>query len=121
MTSTEDKALAMLNDVRSEMGFALSDSFSRDTYPINEVLCRAIEQYEAFRQEVSDAVREYFSSAAFFPDCFRRFIIPAPKPDPLVAMAEGMGYYGNDAEDLAEEIRAGLDALGFEIREKNDD
>ena len=79
-------------------------------------LCRAIEQHEAFRQEVSDAVSQYADE--FVPADLQRFIIPAPKPDPLVAMAEGMGYYGNDAEDLAEEIRAALDALGFEIREK---
>lgn len=111
MTNIEQKALVLLNEVQG----STFTSLTRDSSAI-EALCRAIEQHEAFRQEVSDAVVEYTRGA--HPQNLGQFIIPKPKPDPLMAMAEGMGYYGNDAEDLAEEIRAALDALGFEIREK---
>jgi beta-phosphoglucomutase-like phosphatase (HAD superfamily) len=47
------------------------------------------------------------------------FLNPKPKPDPLVAAMEKMGWYiaPNGPAD-AENFRAALDALGFEIREK---
>jgi hypothetical protein len=48
-----------------------------------------------------------------------RFIIPKPKPDPLVEVMEDLGWY--NAPTDAEDLRAALDALGFEIREKNDE
>ena len=90
----------------------------------------AIERHEAFRQEVSDAVKDYF-------DCQRtgsfeeqgqaqlyllRFIIA--KPDPLADAVESVlsGFEGRKhAESYANQIRAALEARGFEIREKNDD
>ena len=82
-------------------------------------LCRAIEQHEAFKQEVSDAVEAYLNpNNRIYSHSLNRFIIPKPKPDPLVEAAESMGYYGADAEGLAEEIRAALEAVGLEIREK---
>ena len=80
---------------------------------------RAIEQHEAFRQEVSDAITgfdEYGTEAAW--ERLSRFIIA--KPDPLVEVI-------NDADDMvrkpdapsyAEAIRAALAARGLEIREK---
>lgn len=111
--TTEEKAQALVDAVRSEYPFVA------DFHAVGIALSRAIEQHETFRQEVSDAVSQYADE--FVPADLQRFIIPAPKPNPLVAMAEGMGYYGNDAEDLAEEIRAALEARGLEIREKNDD
>ena len=49
-----------------------------------------------------------------------QFIIPAPKPDPLVAALEGVTFDHYPPND-AKTIRAALDKLGFEIREKNDD
>ena len=86
-------------------------------------LCRAIEQHEAFKQEVSDTLQEY--KECFSPPSWHRidqFIIPKPKPDPLVEAMEKMGWYiaPNGPAD-AENFRAALDALGFEIRKKNDD
>ena len=80
---------------------------------------RAIEQHEAFRQEVSDAITgfdDYGTEAAW--ERLSRFIIA--KPDPLVEVI-------NDADDMvrkpdapsyAEAIRAALAARGLEIREK---
>ena len=120
MTDIEQKALALVNEV--------SDNKHTDARSIHEVysavalstaLCRAIEQHEAFRQEVSDALHVWYDGT--YPPVLDRFIIPAPKPDPLVVVAESMGYYGDDAIDLAEAIRVAMDARGLGIREKNDD
>ena len=114
MTDIEQKALALVRKEDGKGYLNYDAAFA--------ALCRAIEQHEAFRQEVSDAVVEYFGpkhlDVILAGHLLSRFIIPAPKPDPLVAMAEGMGCYGADAEDLAEEIRAALAARGLEIREK---
>ena len=93
-------------------------------------LAESVERHEAFRQEVSDAVKDYF-------DCQRtgsfeeqgqaqlyllRFIIA--KPDPLADAVESVlsGFEGRKhAESYANQIRAALDARGFEIREKASD
>ena len=119
MTDIEQKALALVNEIFAEMGGSPIDyaSLIGAGDIVTLALCRALEQHEAFRQEVSDAVEKALGDGVHssIQDPLLPFIIPA---DPLVAMAEGMGYYGNDAEDLAEEIRAELDALGFEIRER---
>ena len=85
-------------------------------------LCRAIEQHEAFRQEVSDAVWYKWGHAA--PPLFADFIIiPKTKPDPLVEIIGEIndGPYVETKAQYADRIRAALDARGLEIREKNDD
>ncbi len=117
MNDIEQKALALLNEVLE--GKALNNTpFTRlPTAVSNLVLLRAIEQHEAFRQEVSDAVEEYYGEEYVAP-WFAQFIIPKPKPDPLVDVVKEVTWYDN--EITAKEIRASLDARGFEIREKND-
>ena len=86
MTDIEKKALALVNEVLAEWGVVKnavevpknSDAFAR-------ALLRAIERHEAFRQEVSDAVVEYFGEHLVAEDGgepLARFIIA--KPDPLV-------------------------------------
>jgi hypothetical protein len=111
MTDTRRKAQAMLNAVREEYP-------NPDDYLVTQTaLCRAIEQHEAFRQEVSDAMEEYCELwAPHFPPVLNQFIIPKYKPDPLVEVMKTFGSVSN-----AEDFRAALDALGFEIRSKNDD
>ena len=87
MTNIEQKAQQLLNEVRAEYPLVASEVVS------NTALCRAIEQHEAFRQEVSDAVEEYFdceqngsrSMLEVAETRLRRFIIT--KPDPLVIEA----------------------------------
>ena len=76
-----------------------------------------------FRQEVSDVMT--YSKALYptLPRNFNRFIIPAAKPDPLIEVLRSVGGDDRDYCDYdiyVKEIRAALDALGFEIREKND-
>ena len=43
------------------------------------------------------------------------------KPDPLVEIAEAWGLHNTVAKSWVKDLRAALDKLGFEIREKNDD
>ena len=86
----------------------------------------AIEQHEAFKQEVSDAVVEYFGEhlvAEDGGDTLASFIIPKPKPDPLVEVLHEVdtGPEWDSPEDYCNKIRAALDARGLEIREKADD
>jgi hypothetical protein len=87
----------------------------------------AIEQHEAFKQEVSDAVEQadlldiYGKAGAYL--ILQRFIIPAPKPDPLVAAVHDVdtGPAWDSPEDYCNKIRAALEARGLEIRSKSDD
>ena len=73
-----------------------------------------------FRQEVSKIVSAYVRGSAHDAECewenLKGLIISAPKLDPLEDALDDMGL----SPHYAEEIRAALDALGFEIREKND-
>ena len=128
MTDIEQKALALLNDVRTERGFApVAEVYG--SVLLGEALCRAIEQHEAFRQEVSEAVAEYFDcqqngSRSMFEVAEMRlhsFIIPAPKPDPLLAAMNEVIKTADVVQANADQLRAALEARGFEIREKNDD
>lgn len=71
-----------------------------------------------FRQEVSEeCIALGFKPA---PIGIGRFIIPKPKPDPLVAVISEIedGTYGETKAEYADRFRAALDALGFEIRGK---
>ena len=76
----------------------------------------AIEQHEAFRQEVSDALYTYFGEDNVAGNgVLTPFFIPAPKPDPLAEMLEkDFGGFMPDADDF----RAVLEARGLERREK---
>jgi hypothetical protein len=80
--------------------------------------CETTEQkLHDFRQEVSDAVEEYYSRPYDFPAISQSFIIPKPKPDPLVeVLADTFGASLVNVEDF----RAALEACGLEIREKGE-
>ena len=116
MTNIEAKALALVNDCGGKHTY-----LKREWNPRYEALCRAIEQHEAFRQEVSDAMKEYCKGHGI-PN-YDHFIIPAPKPDPLVeVLAEvDIGNGWDDETDYARQIHKALAARGLEIRSKNDD
>lgn len=115
MTDTEAKALALVNEFRAKC--------AEPTLPVTmshvwaygaawEALCRVIEQHEAFRQEVSDAMEVSLRLTQGFEgtDAFKakvileRFIIA--KPDPLV---EVFGH------ENAEQIRAAIEKRGGKI------
>lgn len=115
MTDIEQKAVALVNEVARELGWDQTKEIYAEGYTRNEALFRAIEEHEAFRQKVSDAVERLFD-AILLPDIFQDilscFIIPA-KPDPLVEAMKEVGLI-----PVADNLRSALDALGFEIREK---
>ena len=113
MTDTRRKARAMLNDARDA-------HVNPDDYLVGyTALCRAIEQHEAFRREVSDAVEEAIDRG-FYAQALQSLIIPAPKPDPLVEVIEAARIDPKVAstQEYADKIRAALEARGLEIREK---
>lgn len=121
--TTEEKALALVNEIEREEGEnELTRRIMRGLI-MDEALCRAIEQHEAFRQEVSDAVMQAFPNTGLMPDCLGELIIPKPKPDPLVRVINEVIYaqpHGDIDEDrMAGDFRAALDARGLEIREKS--
>ena len=73
---------------------------------------RAIEQHEAFKREVSDAI----DSSVLTPETeahLSRFIIA--KPDPLVEAIREMALTDATPED-ADRLRAALAACGLEVR-----
>ena len=114
MTDIKQKALALVNEEAGHDYIHARDMADK-SYEI-KALCRAIEQHEAFRQEVSDVMTYIKALYPTLPRNFNRFIIPAAKPDPLAEVVKGVTWYDN--EITAKEIRAALDAAGFEIREK---
>ena len=119
MTDIEVKALALVNNVRSEYPNAPDYTAS------HIALCRAIEAHEAFKQEVSDKVEKVIEGCAvtsWGAAMLDPLIIPAPKPDPLVEAIEKCAAQMHlTSEDAANALRAALEARGFEIRKKNDD
>ena len=85
------------------------------------------QEFDDFRQEVSDVVTSLCNTLLMGSDhsqicemLSRRFIIPKPTPDPRREIAEAWGLHNTVAKSWVEDLRANLDALGFEIREKND-
>ena len=118
MTETKKKALALLNEVAKEMGLEKVSSLELDM-PGERALLRALEQHEAFRREVSDAVEElavcvYEDSSSIVRRYMGRFIIP--QPDPLVEVLSDIGTI--DPNGAAKDLRAALAARGLEIVKK---
>ena len=114
MTDIKRNAQALMDEVQKE--HPNCDPYTAALLALD----RAIEQHEAFRQEVSRVMTYIKALYPTLPRNFNRFIIPAPKPDPLVEILEGLDGEWTP-EDYVKEIRAALDALGFEIRSKSDD
>lgn len=126
MTDIDAKALALVNEIEREEGEnELTRRIMRGLI-MDEALCRAIEQHEATKQELSDYKQQVSDAALKFNEKWshenwfelKRLIIPAPKPDPLVEVLKKLNWY--DAETEAADLRAALDAAGFEIREKGE-
>jgi hypothetical protein len=120
MTDIEKKALALVNEIEREEGEKELTTRIMRGLIMDEALCRAIEQHEAFKQEVSDAVKELANDnpvhlAEYLAIRFSTLIDPKPKPDPLVdVLADTFGASLVNVEDF----RAALEARGLEIREK---
>ena len=126
MTDIEEKALELINKVREERHYRLWVMISRE-HPFSfeiEALCRAIEQHEAFKQEVSDIVYAHVNAtnetSADAWEKLKTLIIPKPKPDPLVEALVQVDFVPwKELSEHADDLRAALDARGLEIREKD--
>jgi hypothetical protein len=131
VNDVEAKALALVREVLAERNLSDKRAVRREVSPYTEALCRAIEAHEAFKQEVSDAVVEYFGEhlvAEDGGDTLASFIIPKPKPDPLVDLLADIDVGAYDSvkaeyadllrKDLVGRLRAALEYSGLEIREK---
>ena len=115
MTEAEKKALALLNEFSD---YEVPDLDEAQYSTAIQALCRAIEQHEAYKLEVSDRIEAcraaWPGSWAQFSDTLERFIIP--KADPLVeAWDEAWGELSDKAAKL-ETFRAALAARGHEVR-----
>lgn len=111
MTDIEEKALALVNEVHPYTYW--NDIRGVGQQPLTKALCRAIEQHEAFRQEVSDAVKNL---PAHIQQNFRlsRFIIA--KPDPLVdAVGECDDGTWETKAEYAQLLRAAIAKRGGKI------
>ena len=118
MTEIERKALELVNEVSDGFHDVTSVYDIHTAKALRSALCRAIEQHEAFRQEVSDAVEHFKRCYPGYQHAslFDRFIIA--KPDPLVEAMVECGF--GDSSNAADDIRAALAKRGLEIREKSD-
>ena len=105
--ATEQK----LHDFRQEVS-DMADAHLKYAFTVKEKHLSGYKVTVGFEKEV-DATA-WFEQLLDLP----KFIIPAPKPDPLVEVMEKLGWY--NAPTDADQLRAALDALGFEIREKNE-
>jgi hypothetical protein len=111
MTDIKRKALALLEDVIAKQ------SVSGRSYPnciYHEAIELAIEQHEAFKQEVSDALVIY--SPENRNPALGRFIINADKPDALVDVWGDLFIKGYNLNQFCD----ALDARGLEIRKKDE-
>ena len=128
--TTKDKALAIANTLFDPIYRETLGQLSHEELMVT--LVHAIEQHEATKREFSDTVEKAQTVREIHCQCSRKhvvsfdilnqFIIPAPKPDPLVeVLAEVAADYLNDVsnEKYTNAIRAALEARGLEIREKN--
>ena len=123
MTDIEAKAQALLMEVRKDRGaHPMPDEPLNRAYIADEAIYRAIEQHEAFKQEVSDAVQSWVdggidrSAYLWFRKKLEQFIIPKPKPKPD-ELVEVWGDLFEKSYNL-DQFCAALEARGLEIREK---
>lgn len=112
MTDIEQKALALVNEVATP-GHVYDLGNLAQSRPFKALL-RAIEQHEAFRQEVSDAVvaaKAYYEVPMYD---LSAFIIA--KPDPLVeAVAECDDAKWETGAEYVACLRAAIEARGGKI------
>lgn len=105
MTDTEQKALALINEVANKFCHEIADARFND---VCAALYLSIERHEAFAQEVSDAVEEFYGSRHnALGEPLSQFIIF--DPDPLVeAWIEATGNtVGMEPLNAAIEKRGG--------------
>jgi len=109
VTEIERKALALLRECAEVPAYVNLQAIPGF---VRAALFRAIEQHEAFKQEVSRMVEYLQALYPTMPTSYERFIIP--KPDPLVEALNGAfgdGYEQPEADNL----RAAIEKRGGKI------
>ena len=103
MTEIERKALELVRECESDY----------------EALCRAIEQHEAFRREVSDAVelanmrvKELKRNTSYIVNHMQQYIIPKPV-DPLIEAVQD--WWDADGYNDVANLRAAIEKRGGKI------
>lgn len=116
MTEIERKALALVNEVSDGFHDVTSLYAIHTAKALRSALCRAIEQHEAFRQEVSDACKKWTKANVNCrePHDLDRFIIAKPDPMDLVADDMMLGAY-NPRREWGAELRAAIEKRGGKI------
>lgn len=128
----QQRALAIANTL---LGIDRATLGELSHHELMMALVRIVPQHDAARQELRDFKQKVSDAAkctllTLENDCHTEAVVIASnhlldfiihKPDPLINVAKMLGYYNTAAKHLAGDIRAALDAAGFEIREKNDD
>lgn len=100
-----EKTKQELRDVKQELADfrqAVSDAAEKQARDVHEISCLCSRTHKVSFNTLS------------------QFII-TPKPDPLREIAEAWGLHNTVAKSWVEDLRATLEARGFEIREKKDD
>ena len=124
MTEIAKKALALVNEVSAEGNLAAY--WGLPDNEITKALCRAIEQHEAYKQDVSDAVELSIDRsghdglrAGHINEYLGHFIIPKPTVDPLVEVIGECddGTYGETKAEYAAKLREALAKRGLKIVE----
>ena len=124
MNEIEKKALALLNECAGTEVHGGWGTFDPNLTPCTRALCRAIEQHEAFKQEVSDAVELSIDRsghdglrAGHINEYLGRFIISKPTVDPLVEALIKGGLVNLGAAEMAADIREALAKRDLKIVE----
>lgn len=130
MTEAEKIWTDKLLEVAKEWG-GVSYGVNRKLIFSDEAACRLIEEHEAFRQEVSDAItafrkvleRGWCTGPNTFNSHLSRFIIAKPEPDPLIeAVKEAMAAnIDMGAQEYTDALRQALAKHGLKIVEVDDD
>lgn len=123
MTETEKKALALWDAVCAEWEVSPATEDDMDGSACFAALTRAIEQHEAFRQEVSKAItdltyaqHQYTFARGEILGHLEKFVLKEPA-DPLVQVLDTLGWSFDDTgPDMEEDLRAALAARGLEVR-----
>lgn len=127
--TTEEKALALVNEVRAEKGLScLRMEWVRSDATFL-ALCRAIEAHEADKKAFSDAVKKAIEGcghngfmAGYIQAQFAPFILPEPEPDPLVeALKSEVSHHSGLHSELADRLRQALAARGWKLERIDND
>ena len=132
MTDIEQKALIKRLRQRSNSNYMLMsdpqkpapDGDCHAAADLLEQLLPIAQEFSDFRQEVSDALYDYFGDVhvQWGGPLSHLFIIRTPKHDPLVEVLEELydGRAASTVEGYAACLRAALEARGLEIRKNGE-